>query len=113
MFIEKKNKHDINEQLKNYLHRYYMNLESYDNEEELYDQDQHYCAKHVYSELYGEGIVVEGAHDEPDENGDIAWYTVEFAHGTEQVYTEDVQIMMAEYHNNHSSKKKKSNKKVM
>lgn len=70
-------------------------------------EDMHYCAKHVYSKLYGEGLVVEGEHAEPDAEGQIEWYTVEFAHGKEVVFTEDVRIMAAEYHMNHKPKKKK------
>jgi hypothetical protein len=73
-------------------------------------EGQHYCAKHVYSEVYGEGVVVEGQHAEPDDNGNIEWYTVQFDHGEEVIFTEDVEVMMAEYHNNHSSMKKKSKK---
>jgi hypothetical protein len=73
-------------------------------------EGQHYCAKHVYSEVYGEGVVVEGQHAEPDETGNIEWYTVQFDHGEEVIFTEDVEVMMAEYHNNHSPMKKKAKK---
>jgi hypothetical protein len=73
-------------------------------------EDQHYCAKHVFSDVYGEGVVVEGQHADPDENGNIEWYTVQFEHGEEVIFTEDVEVMMAEYHNNHSPMKKKAKK---
>jgi hypothetical protein len=73
-------------------------------------EGQHYCAKHVYSQVYGEGVVVEGQHAEPDDNGNIEWYTVQFDHGEEVIFTEDVEVMMAEYHNNHSPAKKKKKK---
>lgn len=79
--------------------------------EEVVAEDQHYCAKHVYSEVFGEGLVVEGQHAQPDENGNVEWYTVQFEHGEEVVFTEDLEIMMAEYHNNHSMPKKKTKKK--
>jgi hypothetical protein len=76
-------------------------------------EGQHYCAKHVYSETFGEGVVLEGQHAEPDANGNIEWYTVKFEHGEEVIFTEDVEIMMAEFHNNHSpAKKKKPMKKA-
>lgn len=81
------------------------------NKQEGVAEDQHYCAKHVYSEVFGEGLVVEGQHAEPDENGNIEWYTVQFEHGEEVIFTEDVEIMIAEYHANHSPAKKK--KKAM
>lgn len=72
---------------------------------------QHFCAKHVLSNVFGEGVVLEGQHAEPDENGHVEWYTVQFEHGEEVVFAEDVEIMMAEYHNNHSPSKKKMKKK--
>jgi hypothetical protein len=81
-----------------------------DDMDESVQQDQHYCAKHVYSDVYGEGVVVEGQHADPDESGNIEWYTVQFEHGEEVIFTEDVEVMMAEYHNNHSPMKKKAKK---
>lgn len=75
---------------------------------------QHFCAKHVLSNVFGAGVVLEGQHAEPDENGHVEWYTVKFEHGEEVIFAEDVEIMMAEYHNNHSpAKKAKKAKKVM
>ena len=70
-------------------------------------EETHYCAKHVYSDLFGEGLVVEGEHADPAEDGSIEWYNVKFDHGVEKVFTEDVKIMFAEYHMNHKRKKKK------
>jgi len=69
-------------------------------------EEMHYCAKHVYSDVFGEGLVVEGDHADPAEDGSIEWYNVKFDHGVEQVYTEDVKVMFAEYHMNHKRKKK-------
>lgn len=76
-------------------------------------EDQHYCAKHVLSNVFGEGVVLEGQHAEPDENGHVEWYTVQFEHGEEVIFAEDVEIMMAEFHNNHNpapAKKQKAKK---
>lgn len=76
--------------------------------EEVEDTEgQHYCAKHVYSNMFGEGIVVEGMHAEPDQDGNIEWYAVKFNDGIKKVYTENLEIMIAEYHDNHKMKKKK------
>ena len=75
-----------------------------DIEEENVD---HWCAKHVYHDVFGEGVVVEGEHAVPDENGEIEWYTVEFPHGKETVFTEDVQIMHERMHGHMMKKKKK------
>ena len=72
-------------------------------------EDRHYCAKHVYSNVYGEGVVLEGQHADPDENGNIEWYVVEFAEGPKKVYTEKLDIMVAEYHGNHKRKKRMTN----
>ena len=68
-------------------------------------EDQHCCAKHVYSNVYGEGVVLEGQHADPDENGNIEWYVVNFAEGPKKVYTEKLDIMIAEYHGNHKKKR--------
>lgn len=68
-------------------------------------EDQHYCAKHVYSNVYGEGVVLEGQHADPDENGNIEWYVVNFTEGPKKVYTEKLDIMIAEYHGNHKKKR--------
>lgn len=59
---------------------------------------EHLCAKHVYSEVFGEGVVLEGNHADPDEDGNIEWYTVKFDHGEETVFTEDIEVMVNEYH---------------
>ena len=68
-------------------------------------EDTHYCAKHVYSERFGEGFVVEGAHAEPDDQGLIEWYDVDFGGQIRRVMTEKVKVMHAEYHMNHKKKK--------
>lgn len=73
-------------------------------EEEYID---HWCAKHVYHDVYGEGVVVEGEHAVPDQEGKIEWYTVEFSHGKETVFTEDVEIMHERMHGHMMKKKKK------
>lgn len=80
-------------------------------EEEQPPPGQHFCAKHVLSNVFGEGVVLDGQHAEPDENGHVEWYTVQFDHGEEVIFAEDVEIMMAEFHNNHSPSKKKMKKK--
>lgn len=67
----------------------------------------HWCAKHVYHDVFGEGVVVEGEHAVPDENGKIEWYTVEFAHGKETVFTEDVEVMHERMHGHMMKKKRK------
>lgn len=67
----------------------------------------HWCAKHVYHDVYGEGVVVEGEHALPDEQGNIDWYTVEFPHGKETVFTEDIEVLHERYHGHMMRKKKK------
>ena len=73
--------------------------------EEVYVE--HWCAKHVYHDVFGEGVVLEGQHDVPDEKGYISWYTVKFDHGNETVFTEDVEIMHERHHGHMMKKKKK------
>lgn len=86
-----------------------MDEEQETDEEEFYSE--HMCAQHVYHDVYGEGVVLEGEHDVPDADGEIAWYTVEFAHGKETVYTEDVMIMAERYHG-HMMKRRKMKEDV-
>lgn len=84
------------------VHDYLMNnVQDVDKMQE----GEHLCAKHVYSDVFGEGVVLEAEHAEPDENGNIEWYTVEFEHGKETVFTEDIKVMHAEMHGNHKKKK--------
>lgn len=73
------------------------------------EEGTHYCAKHVRSSLLGDGIVLEAQHADPDEDGQIEWYMVEFKSGIRKVYTEDLEIMLAEYHGNHKRKKRMTN----
>jgi hypothetical protein len=75
-------------------------------DEEQDTEDMHYCAKHVFSELFGEGLVLEGQHAEPNDEGQIDWYMVEFSDGIRKIPTHKLEIMVAEYHMNHKKKKK-------
>jgi len=75
-----------------------------DEEQEV--ENMHYCAKHVFSDLFGEGFVLEGQHAEPNEEGNIDWYMVEFDDGIRKIPTHKLEIMVAEYHMNHKKKKK-------
>jgi hypothetical protein len=56
--------------------------------------------------VHGEGVVLEGMHAEPDKNGNIEWYGVEFSDGPRKVFTEKLEVMVAEYHGNHKKKKR-------
>jgi len=69
-------------------------------------EDVHYCAKHVRSALLGDGVVLEAQHADPNDEGQVEWYMVEFKDGIHKVYTEDLDIMLAEYHGNHKKKKR-------
>jgi len=68
-------------------------------------EGEHLCAKHVYSNMFGEGVVVDGLHAEPDEQGNIEWYAVQFDEGIKKVFTEKLEVMVAEYHGNHKKKR--------
>jgi hypothetical protein len=78
--------------------------EDQDVEEEYVD---HWCAKHVYHDVFGEGVVVEGEHASPNADGSIDWYTIEFSHGKETVFTEDLDVLHERYHGHMMKKKKK------
>ena len=83
-----------------------------DHEEELEDSpnkanSQHLCAKNVVHEEWGEGQPVHGMHDEPDADGNIAWYDVMFEHGIEKgVSINELKVKASEMHHNHGDKKK-------
>ena len=62
------------------------------------DGKVHNCATHVEHAVFGKGTTVSEQHAEPDENGNIAWYTVEFETGTHQIATKELTITMSEAH---------------
>lgn len=73
------------------------------------DEGVHMCAKHVRSEILGDGVVLEAQHADPDEEGKIEWYMVEFQTGVHKVFTEDLFIMHEMMHGNHKKKKRMTN----
>jgi hypothetical protein len=62
------------------------------NNEEL-DTTHNYVNQKVYHDVYGEGIVLNN-HSELNENGEIDWYDVQFDHGIELAFSEDVKEMI-------------------
>lgn len=82
-----------------------MSEEIINEEQEVYIE--HMCAKHVLHPEFGEGFVLEGQHDVPDQDGYISWYSVQFDHGVETIQTEDVKIMHESHHGHMMKKKKK------
>lgn len=64
----------------------------------------HVCAVVVEHPEWGVGKPIIGRHAEPDDNGNVEWYDVEFAHGIEEkVYAEGLNILDEM---NHGKKKK-------
>jgi len=62
----------------------------------------HDCAKKVVSEEWGEGTCIHGQHADPDRNGFVAWYDVEFDHGIEEgVNVNDLEVLVSEAHHDH------------
>ena len=64
----------------------------------------HNCATHVEHAVLGKGTTVSEEHAEPDAEGNIEWYTVQFEHSTQQVLTKDLTITMSEAHMHESAK---------
>lgn len=58
----------------------------------------HFCATHVEHPLYGEGECIAEAHADPDADGNIAWYTVQFSDGIRKVYSEAMKVKKAKMH---------------
>lgn len=67
----------------------------------------HYCATHVEHATYGKGVCISEQHAEPDNNGNIEWYTVQFE-GKQpmKIMTAEMKVLQAEGHM-HSKKKMK------
>jgi len=60
---------------------------------------KHSCANHVEHAEWGEGTCISESHANPDENGFVSWYDVEFEHGVEKrVPTEDLNILGESMH---------------
>ena len=58
----------------------------------------HNCAVHVEHSEYGIGECISEAHADPDEDGNIAWYTAKFESGTHVVNSSDIKIIASESH---------------
>ena len=58
----------------------------------------HNCATHVEHAVLGKGTTVSEEHAEPDANGNIEWYTVQFENSVQKVLTKDLTITMSEAH---------------
>ncbi len=63
----------------------------------------HFCATHVEHAMLGLGTCISEQHAEPDEQGQIAWYTVEFPTGTHRIQTSNLRIVEGKSHS-HSKK---------
>jgi hypothetical protein len=58
----------------------------------------HFCATHVEHSLYGQGTCISEQHAEPDEEGKVAWYTVQFPTGVLRVNTDNLKIVEGKSH---------------
>ena len=67
---------------------------------------KHNCAKKVCHEEFGQGETIFGQHAEPDENGFVSHYDVQFEHGiVENVSVEDLEVLTLVEHGGHGKKK--------
>jgi hypothetical protein len=70
----------------------------------------HGCANVVEHPEWGEGKCITEMHAEPDDNGFVEWYDVEFEHGIErQVPVSEMKVLEEAYHTHGGKKKKKMN----
>ena len=60
--------------------------------------EPHLCATKVKHESFGYGTPIYARHAEPDSDGNVAWYSVVFEHGTEIVDTTDLVVLDEEGH---------------
>ena len=68
------------------------------------NDDDHICALEVEHRLFGKGECVFAEHAEPDSEGYVSWYTVQFEHGREVVNTKDVDVLKESSHGSHKKK---------
>ena len=69
------------------------------------EKGDHNCAKKVCHEEFGQGETIFGQHAEPDENGFVSHYDVQFEHGiVENVSVEDLEVLTMEGHGGHKKK---------
>ena len=71
----------------------------------------HFCATHVEHAMLGLGTCISEQHAEPDEQGQVAWYTVEFPTGTHRIETSNLKIVEGKSHS-HSKKMAEAEEKV-
>lgn len=63
---------------------------------------KHDCATHVEHAEFGEGTPIYGQHADPDENGNVSWYNVQFEHGIEEgVSVDELTILSESSHEDH------------
>ena len=65
------------------------------------DPKTHACATKVKHESFGEGTPITARHAQPDDDGNIAWYAVQFEHGTEVIDTVNLDVLEEYSHGNH------------
>ena len=58
----------------------------------------HYCATHVEHPIFGHGECIAEAHADPDAEGNVEWYTVQFKDGIRKVYSEAMKVKKAKMH---------------
>ena len=69
------------------------------------EKGTHNCAKKVCHEEFGQGETIFGQHAEPDENGFVSHYDVQFEHGiVENVSVEDMEVLTLVEHGGHKKK---------
>jgi len=69
------------------------------------EKGTHNCAKKVCHEEFGQGETIFGQHAEPDENGFVSHYDVQFEHGiVENVSVEDMEVLTLVEHGDHKKK---------
>ena len=63
--------------------------------------DHHICATKVEHHKFGHGTPIFSEHAQPNAQGHVSWYTVQFEHGAEVVNTADLTVHEESSHGNH------------
>ena len=65
------------------------------------ENDEHICATKVEHHKFGPGQCIFAEHAEPNADGYVSWYNVQFNHGSEVVNTADLTVHEESHHGKH------------
>lgn len=65
------------------------------------ENDKHICATKVEHHKFGHGQCIFAEHADPNTDGYVSWYNVQFDHGAEVINTTDLTVHEESHHGKH------------